>query len=125
MDAGGRPSRRDFLKLTSTGLALAGTGSCRWPDEPADERSDIQVLRADDLLSLRFRFHNLRIVHRRGRPPNLVRIRDDEAARVVVELPGQHRLHGAQHSGSSRRDRGGACRGRRRSCARLRVARWP
>jgi hypothetical protein len=85
-----RPSRRDFLKLTSAWLALAGSSSCRWPDEPADERSEIHLLRADDLLSLRFRFHNLRIVHRRGRPANLVRIRAEEDALVVVELPGQH-----------------------------------
>ena len=82
-------SRRDFIRLNSSLILLAGTSSCSWPEEPVDDRTEFRIVRAADLLTLRFELRNLRIVHFRNRPSKLVRIRPGEDALLRVGFPGQ------------------------------------
>jgi hypothetical protein len=94
-DGAGGLSRRDFIRLNLALLVLAGTSSCSWSDAPADDRSAFRILRMEDLLSLRFELHNLRIEHRWRKPARLVRIRPGQDAFVRVGFPGQHILEEA------------------------------
>jgi hypothetical protein len=50
----------------------------------------IDVLRPDDLLSLRFTFVNLALDTTAGRPPQLVRTQAGQPATIIVELGPQH-----------------------------------
>ena len=86
----GNLSRRDFIRFNLALLALAGTASCRWPDDLPDERSTLRLMRAEDLLALTFEWRNLRIQHRGRQPARLVRIRENQEALLIVGFPGQH-----------------------------------
>lgn len=95
LDGVGNLSRRDFIRLNLALLVLAGTSSCSWPEESLDERSEFRIIRADDLLALRFEMRNLRIEHRWRKPARLIRIRDGEDALLCIGFAGQHILEQA------------------------------
>ena len=90
VDAFNALSRRDFIRLNSALLLAAGTVGCSPTDDPPDLRTGFRILRAEDLLSLKFKLQNLQIVHTYGRPSRLVRIRGNEDALLLVGFPGQH-----------------------------------
>lgn len=94
-DSAGGLSRRDFFRLNLALALFAGASGCSRPGEPPDTRDAFQIIRVDDLLSLRFELRNLRIEHRRREPARLVRIRPDEDGVILVGFPGQHILEQA------------------------------
>lgn len=83
-------SRRDFIRLNSALLFAATTVGCSVDDDFSDLRRSFHLLRADDLLSLRFRLYNLQIVHRAGAASRLQRIDDELDAYIEVVFTGQH-----------------------------------
>lgn len=69
---------------------FAGTKGCSRPGRVPDERSELRILRPEDLLSLHFELRNLRIVDAGWGPARLVRIDESGDAFLVIQFPGQH-----------------------------------
>jgi hypothetical protein len=82
-------SRRQFIYINSALLVAATTPSCSRPGQPRDERNEFRVIRAADMLSLRFELTNLRIEHRYRRAARLVRIDPNRESFLAVGFPGQ------------------------------------
>jgi hypothetical protein len=86
----GSVSRRDVLYLGAGLVALAAIPGCSRPEGPPDERTELRILRPDDLLSLHVALRNLRIEPNGRGPARLARIDARREASVLVRFPGQH-----------------------------------
>ena len=86
----GPVSRRDVLYLGAGLVALATIPGCSRPEGPPDERTELRILRPEDLLSLRIALRNLRIESDGRGPARLARIDAGREASVLVRFPGQH-----------------------------------
>ncbi|MEL6870239.1 MAG: hypothetical protein AAFO81_10605 [Pseudomonadota bacterium] len=89
-NAAGSVSRRGFLRLNAALLGAASTTSCVWRGQPVDARTALQLLRAEDLLSMRVEFGNLRVEHRYLKSSQLVRESAAKPASLTFILPSQH-----------------------------------
>lgn len=83
-------TRRGFMRLNATLIAASSTTSCSWGTQHEDVREALQLLRAQDLLSLRVALSNIHVQHRYLKPTQLVRTKPGKPATLTFILPGQH-----------------------------------